>query len=140
MPNAVLRYRISSGVAAPHTLLQHAPLPPPPPARTRSRAGRPQILEQKGNRNLTRFADRVAELQRGNQCRGRIYGPVATEIKVKPNAPKHAAAAIENSVQNRILASFVTEHVDDQRLLRQCAPPGVVAVVLRADLPCSVSA
>lgn len=52
--------------------------------------------------------------------KGNVYGPVATEISIRPEAPPHAAAVLEVAIANRVMSMFIVEHYEDQDKLREC--------------------
>jgi hypothetical protein len=71
---------------------------------------------------LIDFTQRVHELVAQKAFKGNVFGPVATEIKIRPEAPPHAAAALEVAIANRIMSMFIVEQYEDQDKLRGCAP------------------
>jgi hypothetical protein len=88
---------------------------------------RVQRLSQasKANNGIDRCAAMVRDMAAGGAFRGSVYGPIATELKMRPDAPAHAAAALENSLGAKNLSAFVCENDADGDLLRKCAflPP-----------------
>jgi hypothetical protein len=72
---------------------------------------------------LRQFVEHIQKLRQQQRFRGAVRGPLAAEISILPQFPSFAAAALENCVPNRSWGAFVVEHPEDQRLIRECAPP-----------------
>lgn len=79
-----------------------------------------QKLEQNRNHGIMRVTEHVHKLLHEGAFKGHVYGPIATEIKMKAGAPAHAAHALENAIAQKIQAAFVTEYREDQDTLLRC--------------------
>eukprot|EP00892_Ulva_mutabilis_P010904 jgi/Ulvmu1/8186/UM040_0083.1 len=72
------------------------------------------------NQGIKAFAHNVEEMKRAGRFKGVVHGPIGTEIRMLADAPRNAAAALENCVPRRVWTAFVVEHSEDQALLREC--------------------
>jgi hypothetical protein len=78
-----------------------------------------QSLENR-NRGIQKFYYRMVQMRQEGAFQGHVYGPVATEIRMRPGVPQHAATAVEMSIPSRVMAAFVVEHGGDRDTLREC--------------------